>query len=122
MKKSLLSSNFALQVLIILGTVFSLSSEFISQSWAMVAGIVGFIGVARLQLKQAKIPTLERLKEINYVPYLVAIIASLVEFFPYIAGDVDRLKLAVEGGNWIMAASALFSIVTIIIKSRKTEE
>jgi hypothetical protein len=121
MKKNLLSSNFALQVVLVLGTVFSLSTEFVSQSWAMVAGIVGFVGVARIELKQAKLPTLERLKEINYIPYVVAIIASLVEFFPLITGDVDKLKSAVESGNWVMAASALFSIVTIIIKSRKTE-
>jgi hypothetical protein len=120
-KSKLLSSNFALQIVLVLGTIFSLSTDFVSQSWAMVAGLVGFVGVARIEIKQAKLPTLERLKEINYIPYLVAIIASLVEFFPLITGDVDKLKSAVESGNWVMAASALFSIVTIIIKSSKKD-
>lgn len=117
--KNVLSSNFALQVLIVIGTIFSLSTEFISQSWALLAGIIGFIGVARLELKKFEFPDKERLKEINYIPYLVAIIASLVEFFPLIAGDVEKLKEASATGNWIAVASALFSIVTIIVKSKK---
>ncbi len=120
-KSKLLSSNFALQVLIVVGTIFSLSTNFVEQSWALVAGLVGFVGVARLEIKNFKLPTLDKFKEINYVPYLLAIISSLVEFFPLITGDVDRLKGAVENGNWIMAASALFSIVTIIIKSSKKD-
>lgn len=121
-KSKLLSSNFALQVLIILGTIFSLSTSFVEQSWALVMGFIGFVGVARLEIKNFKLPTLEKLKEINYIPYLLAIISSLVEFFPMIGGDVDKLRSAVETGNWVAAASALFGIVTIIIKFRKTED
>lgn len=119
--KNILSSNFALQVLIVVGTIFSLSTEFISQSWALLAGMIGFIGVARLELKKFEFPDKERLKEINYIPYLVAIVASLVEFFPLIAGDVEKLQQAATTGNWIAVASALFSIVTIIVKTRKPE-
>lgn len=122
MNKKLLSSNFALQVLIILGTVFSLSTPFVEQTWALVMGVIGFIGVARLEIKNFKLPTLERLKEINYIPYILALFGALVEFFPLIGGDVDKLRSAVEAGNWIAAASALFGIITIIVKFRKTEE
>lgn len=119
--KNVLSSNFALQVLIVLGTLFSLSTDFISQSWSLLVGLIGFMGVARLELKKFEFPDKERLKEINYVPYLIAIIASLVEFFPLIAGDVEKLKESAATGNWFAVASAMFSIITIIVKSRKSE-
>ena len=117
--KKWLSSNFALQVLIVLGALFSVSSEFIGQSWSLTMGLIGFVGVARLELKKFELPTLERLKEINYLPYLVAIVGSLQELFPLIAGDVEKFEQAAGNGNWFAMASALFSIITIIVKTKK---
>jgi len=115
-KDKLLSTNFILNFGLMLAGVFAISADVVTQSVALVGGIIGFVGIARTALKDAKFQGLKKFADPNVYSYAFAALAAVLpivgDLTPYLGRLIDALAVK----DWGAVGSAVIALAVTIFK------
>lgn len=109
----ILSTNFALALLIFIANAFGLSSGLAEEAVLIITGIVGFVGAIREALKSAAFVGWKSLISGNMFNYLVAVVATLTPYADQLAPGVKKLFDAILAKDLPQIISAVISLAVM---------
>ena len=116
MKEKFLSTNFILNLGLMLAGVFAISADVVTQSVALVGGIIGFVGIARTALKDAKFQGVKKFADPNVYSYAFAALAAVLPVVGDLAPYLGRLIEAAAVKDWGAVGSAVIALAVTIFK------
>jgi hypothetical protein len=116
MKEKFLSTNFVLNFGLMLAGVFAISADVVTQSVALVGGIIGFVGIARTALKDAKFQGVKKFADPNVYSYAFAALAAVLPVVGDLAPYLGRLIEAAAVKDWGAVGSAVIALAVTIFK------
>jgi hypothetical protein len=116
MKEKFLSTNFILNFGLMLAGVFAISADVVTQSVALVGGIIGFVGIARTALKDAKFGGIKKFADPNVYSYAFAALAAVLPIMGDLTPYLGRLIEAAAVKDWGAVGSAVIALGVTIYK------
>jgi hypothetical protein len=116
MKEKFLSTNFILNFGLMLAGVFAISADVVTQSVALVGGIIGFVGIARTALKDAKFGGFKKFADPNVYSYAFAALAAVLPIVGDLTPYLGRLIEAAAVKDWGAVGSAVIALAVTIFK------
>ena len=109
----ILSTNFALALLIFLANAFGLSTGLAEEAVLLITGIMGFVGTIREALKSAAFVGWNNMISGNMFNYLVAVVATLTPYADQLAPGVKKLFDAILAKDLPQIISAVISLAVM---------
>jgi hypothetical protein len=88
----------------------------VTQSVALVGGIIGFVGIARTALKDAKFQGVKKFADPNIYSYAFAALAAVLPIVGDLTPYLGRLIEAAAVKDWGAVGSAVIALAVTIFK------
>lgn len=116
--KNLLSTNFAMALIVFVAAVLGISDAIAKETMAAIIGLVSLSGLLRKALKSAKFIGWKKFFDPNTVNYLVGVLVVALPaqavLFEGVMPSIGKLAQAIASKDYGAAASALFSVITFV--------
>ena len=115
-KEKIFSTNFALNLVLLLGGLFVGFSEVEASKLVMtVVSVIGSVGLFRTFFKNAQLDAMAWIRNANTWGYIGQIgIVLFPQLTPELFSGIRQIIESAVGGNWQAVVSAIFALIPII--------